>query len=129
MIREIAKKYNVKLYEVEKGDKYCQANGEESYHNTSYSAGSIYCKCGAGGCENNAEIWLGFYDEDEYRLLSFFHELGRVTDDTNRDGIGTDYISEKAAWDNGYELASEYGIKFTRKAKGWATRQLNSYKD
>ena len=92
MIQEIADKYGVKLYEVKKGDKYCEANGEENYHNSSYCAGSIYCKCGAGGCDNNAEIWLGFYDDDELRLISFFHELGHVTNDIKWDETPIKYV-------------------------------------
>ena len=128
MIEKIAEKYNVELYEIVKGDEYCQANGEENYHNYSYCAGSIYCKCGAGGYNNNSEIWLGFYDDEELKLISFFHELGHVTDDTKWDGIPLKYTSEKSAWDKGYEIAKEYGVKFSRKSKGWATKQLNSYK-
>ena len=129
MIREIAEKYGVKLYEVEQGDKFCEANGEESYHNASYCAGHIKSNCGASGCENTAEIWLGFYDDEELKIISFFHELGHVTDDTNwGDKIPLKYTSEKSAWDKGYEIAKEFGVKFSRKSKGWATRQLNSYK-
>ena len=128
MIREIAKKYNVRLHEVTQGDNHCEANGEESYHNASYCAGNIHCKCGVGGYDNNAEIWLGFYDDEELRLISFFHELGHVTDNTLMNIESIKYDFEKIAWNNGYEIASDYGIKFTRKSKGWATKQLNSYK-
>ena len=122
MIKEIAGKYNVKLYEVQPGDKYCQANDEESYHNSSYCAGSVRSKC-------DAELWLGFYDDEELRLISFFHEMGHMLDDTlYKEGM-TVYDFEKTAWEKGYELAKEYGIKFSRKSKGWATKQLNTYKD
>jgi len=119
MIKEITEKYNVKLYEVQPGDKYCQANDEESYHNSSYCAGSV---------RNDPELWLGFYDDEELRLISFFHEMGHMIDDTPWEDGMTVYDFEKIAWEKGYILAKEYGVKFSRKAKGWATRQLNSYK-
>jgi len=128
MIKEIVKKYDVMLYEVTQGDNHCEANGEDSYHNTSYCAGNIHSKCGMSDRNNCAEIWLGFYDDEEIKLISFFHELGHVTDDTIWNDKLLKYDMEKIAWNKGYEIAKEYGVKFSRKSKGWATKQLNTYK-
>lgn len=121
MIKEIAEKYNVNLHEVQPGDEHCQEMNDETYHNSSYCAGSVRSKC-------DADLWLGFYDDDELRLISFFHEMGHMLDDTLYEDGMTVYDFEKIAWEKGYILAKEYGVKFSRKAKGWATRQLNSYK-
>jgi len=122
MIREIAEKYNVILNEVELGDKFCDANGEESYINSSYSAGSIRTTC-------DAEIWLGIYENEELKLISFFHEMGHMLIDMGYDNDLKVYDYEKDAWEKGYKLAGECGVKFSRKAKRWAKKQLNSYKN
>jgi len=123
MIKEIAKKYGVKLHEVEPDDVHCQAMDNDTYHNASYCAGSIHSKT------TDPEIWLGFYDDEEVRLVSFFHEMGHILDDTKWEEDLLVYDFEKIAWKKGYDLAKECNVKFSRKTKGWATRQLNTYKN
>jgi Zn-dependent peptidase ImmA (M78 family) len=113
----IVEKYGIKLIEVVPGDENCKANGEDCYKNSSY-------------CSDKT-IWLGIYDNEELKLLSFFHELAHILDQTdwskNADAT-TEYKAEKHAWELAYKLAAANGIKFTRFAKEWAKEQLETYR-
>jgi len=68
-IHNIALEYGINIIQVEKDDKYCEANGEHNYTNASYVAGN--------------DIWLGMYEDNELRILSFFHEMGHLVDKTD----------------------------------------------
>lgn len=126
MINNLINEYDVKLNEIKKGDKFCEANGEECYHNQSYSAGGIENNFNGNG----AEIWLGFYDNDEHRLLSFFHEMGHLL--MTEKELNTDLTMhqvEKAAWRHGYVLARKHNIEFSEDAVNWGKEQLKTYKN
>jgi hypothetical protein len=94
IIDDIVDKYNITLYYVEPGDEFCQAGGESNYINLSYNIGR--------------KIWLGIYDDDNKKIASFFHEVGRIIDpidwSVNADETTT-YKSEKWAWEIGFKLA------------------------
>jgi len=126
MINNLINEYNVKLNKIKKGDKFCEANGEENYHNQSYSAGGIQNNFNG----NDNEIWLGFYDNDEYKLLSFFHEMGHLlmTEKELNTNLTT-YQYEKAAWRHGYVLARKYNIEFNEDTIKWGKEQLKTYKN
>jgi hypothetical protein len=100
-----------KFNQVVKGDKFCKSNGYDNYINSSYSTFD--------------EIWLGIYDDEELKVVSFFHELGHIKDPIKQHDNKFD--QEKKAWDVGYELAKKYGITFTDKSKNWADEQLKTY--
>jgi hypothetical protein len=61
--QDIANQYEIKVHKVEKGDKYCEANGEDLYINSSFAAGKD-------------EIFIGIYEDKDMEIASFFHELG-----------------------------------------------------
>lgn len=123
MIRKIAKDYNVLVNKVKMGDKFCEANGEETYINTSYSAGNT------NDNKSTPEIWVGIFENNEYRQLSFLVELGRITMVEEEDEDEVLYAFEKRAIDAAYDIADKYEIRFSKGAKAWATRQLNSLKE
>lgn len=112
----IADKYKIDLYFVKKGDEFCEADGEDSYINRSASAGK--------------EIWIGIYDCEEFKLASFFHEVGHIIDpidwSINADSE-TMYKSEVWAWEIGFKLAEVYGITFSDRVKLWAKKQTETY--
>jgi len=116
MILGFAKKHGIKIIEVEEGDVHCKANGLDVYLNASYICGK--------------EIYLGIYQDEELRLLSFFHEMGHAIDDTDW-STGADktttYKAEKKAWELGYKLAERNGVSFSDNAKQWANEQLEKY--
>ena len=107
-LNNISYKYGMKLIKVEKGDKYCLANGEDAYINSSHLAGD--------------EIYLGIYDDEELLISSFFHELGHIVESKNNQ-----FNSETQAWLIGFKLAKQYGYKFSEKAYIWAIEQLSTY--
>jgi len=116
MINKIAKKYNINLHKVKAGDKYCKANGIDTYLNKSYSSGSK---------NHNPEIWLGIYYDKELKLISFFHELGHIL--CKRKESDTIYQMEEKAWKKGIKIANKYEIFFSDETLKWSKNQLKSY--
>lgn len=119
MIESICKEHGVKLHVVQAGDEYCVANGEDTYVNSSYSAGDVDC---------SPEIWLGIYDDEELKKISFFHELGHVLDS------GKVYLHrysrEMRAWEIGLSYAQHImKIEFSENAIAWAMKQLETYRE
>lgn len=72
------------------------------------------------------EISLGVFDNDEYKLLAFFHEMGHFLDKSA--GHSNKFEEEKAAWAVGYKLAHKYSITFSEDAIKWGLKQLETYK-
>lgn len=86
-----------------------------------------------GDCENwswcaGKDIFLGQYEDEELRDISFFHELGHIAWDRPKfsDWPYCKY-NEALAWRVGLELASQLGVTFSEEALTWATEQLVSY--
>jgi hypothetical protein len=104
---------NIKLNFVVSGDKWCAANGEETYLNSSYNT--------------HDEIWIGIYKDDSLKLASFFHELAHCTETTANNLSKTYYQIEKHAWKIGYELARMYNIRISKNAREWAKTRLETY--
>lgn len=116
-IFDIAKKYKIKIHQIKPGDKFCKANGEDTYINRSFCSGK--------------EIWIGIYKNEELRLASFFHEVGHIIDPIDwslNANSTTQYKSEAWAWEIGFRLAETHGIVFSKKTKQWAKKQVNTYK-
>ena len=82
-------------------------------------------------------IWVGYYDDDELRTISFFHEIGHIlepahlyaeaaaADDTDWEQFGL--MREVLAWLRGLEEAHRRGYSFSPEALAWATEQWGSY--
>lgn len=113
--RQISDYYNIKLVEVVPGDKYCCANGQYSYINSSHCAG-------------NDEIYLGIYDNEELKEISFWHELGHCVGKFPEDSwkLKT-WVYEKLAWTEGLKLAKQQGLTFSFNALRWAVQQFQTY--
>lgn len=98
------------------------------YKNRSYSSGTLL------GKNPSAEIELGYYEDQEKKLASFFHELGHtlLNIDTLPKSIykrGGTMIVERACWVIGYKEAAKYNIAFSPRVKAWARRQVLSYRN
>ncbi len=131
VIKQISKKYSIVLHQVRTNDQFCKANGIDWYLNHSSCCGS-WQRYRDGLNKDCPEIWLGIYDDKEQRLISFFHEVGHIIDETDwsiNANTTTSYKAEKNAWKLGYKLAKEYGITFSVGAKRWAAKQLKTYKE
>jgi hypothetical protein len=119
-LEQISKLYGIKkFHKVERGDEHCRWNGEDSYINHSYICGKD-------------EIEIGIYDNDEYMIASFFHELGHATDKTEwwiDADSKTTYKAECNAWRLGFKLAKKHGYNFSNQTKTWCKKQLNTYKN
>ena len=94
---------------IEKGDIYCKSNGEDIYLNKSYIIG-------------NDEIQIGIYENLDFLIISFFHELGHIV--YSKNGL---YNSEIESWLNGFKLAKEYGYDFNINTYIWVMEQLLTY--
>jgi len=78
------------------------------------------------------EIFLGQYEDQELRLISFFHELGHIvsTDEgkvPKYEDLPYYHYAEAVAWKRGLELAVDEGVAFSGKALEWAKEQLATY--
>lgn len=93
-------------------DEAIRVNGLDAYLNRSLSAGADY-------------IEIGIYDDNELRMLSFFHELGHCLDPCRLHK--TEFAQEQAAWDVGYQLAAFEGVEFSENARMWALANLETY--
>jgi hypothetical protein len=113
---KIAETYNIKIHEIIKGDSYCKSMGEDWYKNSSYIAGK--------------EIYLGIYDDDELKIISFFHELGHSLTPPYKNEHSykiSKYEFEKIAWKIGLKKAKNHNYSFSFKSLRWAVKQLQSY--
>ena len=125
LMRRLCDEYEIKFTQIITGDEYCKVNGEDSYINRSISTGHISCE--KYGNNTRADIDIGIYQDEELKLISFFHELGHVTDDLKKHSRLTIYQIEKRAWEVGYELAKKERITFSVKAQVFARKCLETY--
>lgn len=118
IIDKVAKDFDVIVYRVKPGDRWCNANGVDTYINASWCAGNIYSTCKSCG---RPEIWHGIYDNQEESISAFFHEMGHIIDDgkwyKEEYDEKTKFKFEKRAWKLGYKLAKQYNITFSDKVK------------
>ena len=113
-IHSIAKSKGIKLIEIIEGDEYCEANGVDSYINSSYIIG-------------NDEIQLGIYDDNELKTASFFHEVGHtLVEDDFRENNNW-FAIEREAWVKGFEFAKSYKYKFSFNVYRWAIKNISTY--
>jgi len=111
-ILDLLQSNNITLHLISKGDKYCEANGEENYTNSSYSAIN--------------DIWLGIYDNPELKNLSLCHEIAHCLIERTED-IDNVYELEKLAWNNTFEIAKDCDILLSNEAVEWGNSQLKEY--
>lgn len=123
IIKEIEKDFGVSVIDLEcnhiKAEEYKRLNGEDRYNNCS-------CCCGD-------EIILGFYNDNELKLVSLFHELGHIHwkgESYDKFIIGHDYRDfpkELHVTDIGLSIARGKGIYFSDHALSWIYAQAFSY--
>jgi len=115
LIHQLCQNYQIKIFL------------ETDYQETSYSAPPDL-------------IYLGQYQNSEFKLISFFHELGHCFN--AKKGycnwpLGSacsdcrkctyQHYYEASAWKTGLRVASRHQVKFTKEALQWAQQQLSSY--
>ena len=111
----VCKKHNLTIIQIEPGDKYCQANGEEVYINN----------CRIGG----RDIELGIYDNDEFKLISFFHELGHrlIPHEFWKECGYNTLLGELECWRLGIIEAKKFGVLFSDAALEFGYMRALSY--
>lgn len=70
-------------------------------------------------------IYLGEFENEEFLLLTFFHEMGHVLDKSYC--YSNKYDEENAAWLIAYKLANKYNIKFSNDAINYGLKCLKTY--
>ena len=83
----------------------------------------------AGGSAGQDTIMLGRFDDEDLKIVAFFHELGHCLFKPV-DSRWMDTLSmEGTAWEVGRQEAAKYGFKWAYDSKEmqWARKQLNSY--
>lgn len=74
-------------------------------------------------------IWIGWYDDAELMLISFFHELGHILIDRNFIEMSkhNTLLIELECWNIGFKEAMKRGIFFSDEAIQWGIKQGLSY--
>lgn len=113
-ITKVATAHGLTVHFVERGDKFCEDNGENSYVEHSYIAGK--------------EIFLGFYEDEELELISAFHEIGhRIIPRWSWKEYQSTLLLELDCWRLGILEARKFDVLFSDKAIEWGYRQALSY--
>lgn len=110
-LQTFADLHNVELIFLVSGDPECLSMGDDYYTNSSFCYGDV--------------ILIGLYDDQELKVISFFHELGHILD-PDRPHVNK-YEMEAVAWKIGIEKAKEYNILFSPETLEWADVQLETY--
>ena len=123
LYKELEVKHDVTIFDLEKNEdlakKLIECNGYDNYQGCSSCSGK--------------EIYLGFYNDDELKLVSLFHELGHMyfnaktpCDYSERH----DYRSfpyELQCTRIGLDIAYDQGIVFSDHALAWIYSQAYTY--
>ena len=110
--KTLERKYGVRIILVEPEDEYCMANGEYMYVNSSFSCGD--------------EIYIGIYENEEYKLISLFHELSHGVNDVLKPSYSR-YLQELNHWKYGIDIAFDMGIRFSDGAINWGYFKASTY--
>ena len=115
VISQVCYLYGLIVHYVESGDKFCQADGEENYLDHSYFAGN--------------EIYLGIYKNEEFKFISFFHEVGHILLPS---WFGEKFkyntlIIELECWHIAIMEAQKLDVFFSDEAIEWGYKQALSY--
>lgn len=75
------------------------------------------------------EIWLGIYDDDRFKLISFFHELGHtfLPREYPKQTKYNTLMIELKAWNLGIEYALKKGFIFDDETLEWGYKQALDY--
>jgi len=117
IMKQICKKENIRLIDVnlQENFKYREASDKDYYINRSYYAG-------------NNEIFLGIYDNKEFRFISFFHELGHCLSLKHLNyKYCSQFVYEIEAWHQGLKYARNLGIYFSDEALEWGYKEALTY--
>lgn len=113
--QKISEEYGIILHQVVPGDRWCKTEGEDHYVNRSFCAG-------------RDEIWLGIYEDPDWKTVSFFHELGHCLTQHEWTEDMLKFHYELDAWLVGLQLGQEYGYYVKPKTlKKFVMSSLFSY--
>ena len=108
-------------------DKLAKKLGYKLVYNKDSDCDPLYNDCMSSG----DTMWIGEYDNEEYELISFFHEYGHRLIHKNCFVEKWDYntlMIEIECWNLGIEAAREMGYLFSDDAIHWAySKKAGSY--
>ncbi len=107
-IESLAKELCIKLI-------YTSESSDGPLDNDCFSAGSTF--------------WIGEYEDEELKLISFFHELGHriITQEFIKKWECNTFIIELECWNLGFEEARKREVFFSDKAIAWGLQKAMSY--
>jgi hypothetical protein len=115
LVRKICKEYNIKLKDLalyKDPSKF----GDGNNYNTSWIIG-------------HNEIWLGIYDDNRFKFISFFHEMGHTLLEYSyhKKTKYNTLMAELKAWDLGINFALNRGIIFEDDVLEWGYKRALTY--
>lgn len=83
---------------------------------------------------SDGNVWVGFFEDEEKRDASFFHEIGhRVSAgyeyNLEVEGLDLKQANETMAWFLGLREALLHGVHFSAATLAWAVGRMMTYKD
>ncbi len=99
--------------------------GIKLIYNSDSSDDLLYNECAQAG----GTFWIGEYEDEELKLISFFHELGHtiITQEFIKKWEYNTFIIELECWNLGFEEARKREIFFSDKAIAWGLQKATSY--
>jgi hypothetical protein len=124
--QQIASNYGITVHKVEEGDETWNTGGSVHLNHS-------FC----GGID---EIVIGVYEDVDWEIASFFHELGHCITTNTFEGDYLKFHIELDAWMVGLQEAYKYGyviqpstLKFMIECLesyiGWEEREVRGYKN
>jgi len=114
-VRSICKKLGIKLIDLAQVKDQSQWGDGDNF-NRSFIIGAH-------------EIWLGIYDDDRFKLISFFHELGHtfLSREYPKQTKYNTLMIELKAWELGIEYALNKGFIFEDDVIEWGYKRALGY--
>lgn len=122
LIKRICEDHGIKLHLME--EIFEDSEKAKNYDSKEYHTGhSGYA---------HPDLFVGLYDDDQLKLISFFHELGHHLCCVNDlypeyEDLPYYHYGESLAWRIGLNESLKYDVSFNILEINWAVRQLSTY--
>lgn len=117
-IKEIALNFKIKLTFIHKNDK-------ETYYNR--------CSSSAGSIKQSPEIIIGYYENNDEKIISFFHEFSHLVYNSYKNekrGNYSIYEIEDKCWKMAFKFLCKYtDLEPNETMYKYANETLKTYKD
>lgn len=119
VLKEFALMLKVNLHFISK-----ERLDEMSYYNR--------CSSSSGSTNSNPEIIIGFYENKDEMLISFFHEYSHLIYNATENSLKRNYSNyeiEKYCWEKAFIFLKKFNLEETEVMHKYAKEMLKTYED